>query len=120
MTKLTNAKALKMAIELAKSVDNAELVAKLEKMAVANAKKNASGEKKPTATQKANVGIKENILNALAEVDRATITEIVKALPTVDGEPLSNQKVSALVRQLVLDGAVIRTEDKRKAYFSLA
>jgi DNA-binding transcriptional regulator GbsR (MarR family) len=31
---------------------------------------------------------------------------------------LSNQRVSALVRQLVTDGSVERTEEKRKAYFS--
>jgi DNA-binding transcriptional regulator GbsR (MarR family) len=30
---------------------------------------------------------------------------------------LSNQRVSALVRQLVADGSVERTEEKRKAYF---
>jgi hypothetical protein len=30
---------------------------------------------------------------------------------------MTNQRVSALVRQMVLDGKVERTEDKRKAYF---
>jgi hypothetical protein len=33
---------------------------------------------------------------------------------------LTNQKVSALVRQLIADNVVVRTEDKGKAYFSLA
>lgn len=120
MTKLTNSKALEMAIALATADGNEMLAEKLGKMKISVDKKNASGEKKPTATQKANVGIKDNILDVLAESERMTVTEIVKALPTVDGEPLSNQKVSALVRQLVLDGSVVRTEDKRKAYFSLA
>ena len=31
---------------------------------------------------------------------------------------LSNQRVSALVRQLKEDGLVLREEEKRKAYFS--
>ena len=35
-------------------------------------------------------------------------------------EGLSNQRTSALVRQLVIENALIRTEEKRKAYFSLA
>jgi polyhydroxyalkanoate synthesis regulator phasin len=33
---------------------------------------------------------------------------------------LSNQRVSALVRQLVADGVLTREEIKRKAYFKLA
>ncbi len=78
------------------------------------AKKNASGgERKPTATQKENVGIKDAILEVLAEGSALTVTEIVKAL---DGD-FTNQKVSALVRQLVADGKVERFEEKRKAYF---
>ena len=33
---------------------------------------------------------------------------------------LSNERVSAIVRQLVESGQVVREEIKRKAYFSLA
>jgi len=36
------------------------------------------------------------------------------------GEELSSQRVSAIVRQLKESGKVVRTEEKRKAYFSLA
>jgi DNA-binding transcriptional regulator GbsR (MarR family) len=42
----------------------------------------------------------------------------MKSIPEVGG--LSNQRVSALVRQLVADGVLKREEIKRKAYFSLA
>jgi predicted transcriptional regulator len=31
---------------------------------------------------------------------------------------LTNQKVSALMKQLVEDGSVVKTEDKRKSYFT--
>ncbi len=80
------------------------------------AKKN-SGEKKPTATQKENEAIKVAIVEGLG--DKAlTIGEICK---TVDAcKELSSQKVSALVRQLVLEGKVTREEIKRRAYFSVA
>lgn len=81
------------------------------------AKKNV-GEKKPTAQQTANAGIQTAILENM-EVNRLyTITELIKSVP--ECADLTNQRVSALVRQLVDAGKVIRTEDKRKAYFSLA
>ena len=80
-------------------------------------KKN-SAEKKPTAQQTANAGIQTAILENM-EVNRLyTITDIIKSVP--ECADLTNQRVSALVRQLVDAGKVIRTEDKRKAYFSLA
>jgi predicted transcriptional regulator len=80
-------------------------------------KKN-SAEKKPTAQQTANAGIQTAILENM-EVNRLyTITELIKSVP--ECADLTNQRVSALVRQLIDAGKVIRTEDKRKAYFSLA
>jgi hypothetical protein len=81
------------------------------------AKKN-SGEKKPTATQKENEAIKQVIVSVLSDGTARTIGEINKADSSL--AELSSQKVSALVRQLVLDEVVVRTEIKRKAYFSLA
>ena len=81
------------------------------------AKKN-SAEKKPTAVQVANEGIKENIVAGMESDKSYTITDLMKSIP--ECAELSNQRVSALVRQLVADGVVVRTEEKRKAYFSLA
>ena len=81
------------------------------------AKKN-SAEKKPTAAQVANEGIKSAILENMEDGRLYTVTEIQKEIS--ECADLSNQRVSALLRQMVLDGAVVRTEDKRKAYFSKA
>ncbi len=81
------------------------------------AKKNAS-DKKPTAQQTANEGIKTAILEGMTPNRLYTVTEIQKEI--LKGEELSNQKVSALIRQLKDAGLVIKTEDKRKSYFSLA
>ena len=78
------------------------------------AKKN-SAEKKPTAVQVANEGIKADILDGMEIGKKYTITDLMKTIPAC--AELSNQRVSALVRQLVTDGAVERTEEKRKAYF---
>jgi hypothetical protein len=80
-------------------------------------KKN-SADKKPTAQQTANEAIKTAIVEGM-EVNRLyTITELIKEIP--ECADMTNQRVSALVRQLVDAGLVKRTEDKRKAYFSLA
>ena len=81
------------------------------------AKKNSS-EKKPTAQQTANEAIKSAILAGMEDNHLYTITDLQKAIPEL--VDLSNQKVSALVRQLKDAGLVVKTEDKRKSYFSKA
>ena len=80
-------------------------------------KKNSS-EKKPTAQQTANEGIKQAILDNMVEGKMYTITEIIKTVP--ECADLTNQRVSALMRQLIEAKSVERVEDKRKAYFTLA
>lgn len=78
------------------------------------AKKNSS-EKKPTAQQVANEGLKSVILNVLTENGGLmTITDIQKS--SAELADLSNQRISAIVRQMV-GISVERVEDKRKAYF---
>ena len=81
------------------------------------ARKNSS-EKKPTAQQVANEAIKQAIVDGMERDHLYTITDIQKNVPAC--ADLSNQKISALVRQLKDDGVVVKTEDKRKSYFSLA
>ena len=81
-------------------------------------KKNASKSTAETKTQKENAGIKENLLNEMESGKKYTISDMLKELPCC--KELTNQKVSALVRQLVADGVLVRTEEKRKAYFSKA
>ena len=80
-------------------------------------KKN-SADKKPTAQQTANEAIKTAIVDGMEANRLYTITELIKEIP--ECADMTNQRVSALVRQLVDAGLVKRTEDKRKAYFSLA
>lgn len=73
--------------------------------------------KKPTKAQEANAEIKEIILEALKNMS-GTVTEIQKASPNLEG--CSNQKISALLKQLVESGKVTKTIDKKKSIFSLA
>ena len=93
-------------------LSDAEL-AFLRERAEMHAKKNAT--RKPTKAQAENEGIKENIL-AFMETGRAyTVTEIQKGVG-LD----SNQKASALIRQLKEADLVERSEVKGKAYFTKA
>lgn len=80
-------------------------------------KKN-SGEKKPTATQVANEALKVAIVEAVEPNRQYTVTEMIKEIPALAG--LTNQKVSPLANQLVEEGKLIKTVDKRRSYFSLA
>ena len=84
------------------------------------AKKNApKGEKKLTPTQEANEGIKSAIHDYLREKgEPMTITQMIKEVPECAG--LTNQKVSALVRQLVDAFTIVRKVDKGVAWFSIA
>ena len=113
MTKMTYVVALDVAIA---SVSNEAVKEKLSALKAQIVKKSGV-ERKPTATQKENVGFKESILNGLGD-GKYTITDIMKSIDAVNG--LSNQRVSALVRQMVADGLLVREEIKRKAYFSRA
>ena len=79
------------------------------------ARKN-SAEKKPTAQQVANDGIKQAIVDGMQENRLYTISEIIKEIPAC--AELTIQRVSAIIRQMIPDTSE-RVEEKRKAYFRL-
>lgn len=129
MLKMTNRVALSTAIEvLSKSAETftltageetlsysaEEVVAKLTAM-VEQLDKKASAPKKPTAKQVQAVGEAEEVYEALKALGKAvTVSELMEAVPELRKH--SNQKVASLLRSM-LDGKVVRTEEKRKAYF---
>ena len=77
------------------------------------AKKNAT--RKPTKAQEENEGIKAQILEYMSDGVSRTVTDIQKAVGIE-----TNQKASALVRQLKEADLLVRTESKGKAYFTKA
>lgn len=81
-------------------------------------KKSASKGKVVTATQKDNQILKEKILAEMEVGKPYTVTAMLKELDCV--AELTNQKVSALMKQLVESGSVVKTEDKRKSFFTKA
>ena len=81
------------------------------------AKKAAGGEKKMTATQKVNEGVKTTILESMEPGKLYSITDMIKQFDCC--MDMSNQRVNALVRQMMPE-KVERVEVKRRAYFVLA
>ena len=116
MTKATAWTIVRSIVENSGHAQSAELVAKIDNELALLAKKN-SAEKKPTAQQTANEVVKTAILNGMERNRVNTVTEVIKEIP--ECAELTNQRVSALLRQLKDEGKVIRTEDKRKAYFQV-
>ena len=75
--------------------------------------------RKATKTQTENVSIKATILTVLENFNKPmTITDIQNA--NEDLKALSNQKISALVKQLKDNGLVVKSVEKGKSLFSLA
>ena len=69
-----------------------------------------------TKTQKENEILKEKIVETLKELNKfSTITEIQEN--NIELANLSNQKISALLKQLVDTNVIERVVDKKKAYF---
>lgn len=97
--------------------ENPDRVAFINGRIEALAKKSASTKGKATKVQKENEGTKELILAVLRTMENgATCTELIKADEGL-GE-FSNQKLSALLRQMIAEGVVTRAEVKGKAVFS--
>lgn len=72
-----------------------------------------------TKNQKENEGIKEIILEVLAGLNEPiTVTDFLKVDKRV--AEYSNQKVSALMKQLVDAGKVEKVVDKKRSYFKIA
>jgi hypothetical protein len=116
MTKAVAWGIVKGIVENSNHPQTAELVEKIENELTLLAKKN-SAEKKPTAQQTANEGIKTAILQGMEPNRLYTIGELIKEIPGC--ADFSTSKMSALIRQLKDAGKVVRTEDKRKAYFQV-
>jgi len=113
MTKMTNVSALNFVLTNCELP--IEVAEKLTNMKAQFEKKN-SAERKPTATQTANAEFKTAILEAMESGKAYTITDLLKEVGAI--AELSNQRVSAIVRQMKDEGLVTREEVKRKAYFT--
>lgn len=79
--------------------------------------KKTSGERKPSAKQIENESLKNIILNWMDEqTEPKTVTDMMKNIPELEG--MSNQKVSALVKQLKDAEMIVKTIEKGRSFFS--
>ena len=97
--------------------DNAEIVEFCTHEQELLAKKNSKATM--NKNQVANAGIKETILAELADIAKpVTISELQAQSPKM--AEFTNQKLSALLKQLVESGQVVKTTNKKKSFFSVA
>ena len=80
-----------------------------------------------TKTQKENLIVAEMLVDELAKVNKPiTITDLMNASDTIqnytleNGNKLTNQKISAIFKQLVENKTIVKVVDKKKSYFSIA
>ena len=125
-TKLTKKDHFNALLAIEEVSANPVLVAFIEHELELHAKKNVA-DRKPTATQVANDGIREAILDFMEENTLYTVSEFIKKVPAC--ADLSQSKVSAVIRPMLIvtakgehnpDGVIERIEEKGKAYFRLA
>ena len=114
MTKRENFAELR---KLAVASKNEELVAFIDHEVELLNKKNSYKSTKPTKTQRENEDLKVVLLGVMS-AEPKTISDIQDGDATLGA--LSNQKISALLTQLIEDGKVVKSVVKRKAYFALA
>ena len=117
MKKLTKKEKFEMLKAIPTVQENGMLIEFINHEIELLAKKSAGGEKKMTATQKANEGVKTTILESMEPGKLYSITDMIKQFDCC--AEMSNQRVNALVRQMMPE-KVERVEVKRRAYFALA
>lgn len=115
-TKITKAQNFNAIREILVNADKPELVAfvdhELELIANKAAKRSAT----PTKAQKEGAVIKGEILATLsANGERMTIAEIIAANPALTG--MTSQRISAQLKKLIDEGAVVKEVEKRINYY---
>lgn len=99
--------------------NDADLVAFIEHEIELLDKKNTA-ERKPTPKQVENAGFKADIVAYMEPNVQYLSADIAKSVPSIVAAGISPNRVTAMLTQLVNDGALVRNEDKRKNYYSLA
>lgn len=84
--------------------------------------KKKSENKKATKNQTENAEIKEVIIEVLGRMGKGRAGEIQLAVQATDKEKyatLTNQRTSAILKQMIDEGTVVKTVDKKVSTFSL-
>lgn len=81
------------------------------------AKKNAAERKPDVKKIAADAALMAEIADVLSRTGKTTISELMKNSETL--HDLSNQKMAYLLNKMEVDGRVVKSVEKRKAYFEL-
>lgn len=107
---------LRVVVENSTVEDKDELVAFIDKEVEMLERRNSTRAGKPTKKQIENEALVETIYNTLVNLGVAsTITDIQAAEKAL--AELSGQKISALLKKLVDAKRVVKTYEKKKAYY---
>lgn len=87
---------------------------------IAQTIKKNSTERKPTAKQVENEGYKADIVDWMTADTVYSAGDILKGVPSIIASGMSINRVSALLTQLVDNGSLTKSVEKRKNYYSLA
>lgn len=111
-------------VDVLEAVGNQEL-ADFIKGRIAQLEKKASGERKPSKEQIANDSIRALLVEAMEPNKLYTLSQLAELVPELNGA--SSQRMVGIVNPMVndpekgiTDRAIVKTMDKRKAYYSLA
>ena len=107
---------LKVIVENSTADNKDELVAFIDREVELLNKRNASRAGKPTKKQTENNAIVEIIYDTLVSLNEAATIEAIKEAD-VDLAELTPQKISALLKKLVDAGRVVKSYEKKKAYY---
>lgn len=111
---------VEMFTEIKKVLTDKDQIAFIDHEIELVAKKNASKSTSMTPRQKENAGVADEILASMESGKYYTITEIMKAVPSIAEkgiEEYSPQRVTAIVSKLVRENRLFRREEKGKALF---
>ena len=106
-------------------IEDKELVAFIDHELELLARKNSRGG--TSKTQIENIKVAEILVDELRKINKPiTITDLMNSSEDIkkyrleNGNPLSNQKISAIFKQLVENKTLTKITEKKKSYFSIA
>lgn len=106
-------------------IEDKELVTFIDHELELLAKKNSRGG--TSKTQMENIKVAEMLVDELRKINKPmTITDLMNSSEDIkkyrleNGNPLSNQKISAIFKQLVENKTLTKITEKKKSYFSIA
>ena len=82
---------------------------------IENLEKRKTIDRKPTAKQVENMDVKKKIYEEMESEKKYTISDMQEEISVCKGA--SNQYISSLLRQMILENKIERSVEKRKTYF---